>query len=203
MPNELIERYIDDLCAAAAAIDRDRLCAVADTLMDAWRRGGTVYTLGNGGSAALASHLACDLAKNTSPDLGLGCDVRAARRLRVVGLADNAAMLTALGNDLTFADVYVEQLKVLLRPTDIVLAVSGSGASGNVLAALRYARTVGARTIAFTSARDSAAAMLGLADQALLAPVEVMEQIEDLHVIFNHLLTVVLRERIARQDTVR
>lgn len=203
MTIEIIDRYLGEVRAATAAVDREQLSGVADTLMEAWLRCGTVYTLGNGGSAALASHLACDLAKNTSPDLGYGSQVVAARRLRVVGLADNTAMLTALGNDIGFDDVYVEQLKVVLTPADVVLAISGSGASGNVLGALRYARTIGARTIAFTSSRGTAAAMLALADHAVLAPVEVMEQIEDLHVIFNHVLAVVLRDRIARESLTR
>jgi D-sedoheptulose 7-phosphate isomerase len=115
-------------------------------------------------------------------------------------LTDNSALLTALGNDIDFADIYVEQLKIVLTPTDVVLAISGSGASPNVLRALEYARTVGATTIAFTSARSTAATMLALADHSLLAPVEVMEQIEDLHVIYNHVLAIVLRDRIARQS---
>lgn len=203
MPKEIIDRYLDEVRAATAAVDAGELVAVSDALMDVWRRGGTVYALGNGGSASLASHLACDLGKNTSPDLGAGFAVPAARRLRVVGLADNAALLTALGNDIGFEDVYVEQLKLMLTANDLVLAISGSGSSGNVLGALRYARMVGAGTIVFTGARQSAAEMLALADHAVRAPVETMEQIEDLHVIFNHVLAVVLRDRIARQDAAR
>jgi len=199
VPNELIEQYLADIYQATAAIDRAQLSAIADTMMHTWASGATIYTLGNGGSASLASHIACDLGKNTSPDLGRGPDVSGARRLRVVGLADNSALLTALGNDIDFADIYVEQLKAVLRVEDTVLAISGSGVSPNVLRAMRYARTIGATTIAFTSVRSTAHEMLALADHALLAPVTIMEQIEDLHVIYNHVLATVIRDRIARQ----
>lgn len=197
--HDIVEKYLNEIYAATAVVDHGQLLGIADVLMQAWRDGSTVYTVGNGGSASLASHIACDLAKNTSPDLGTGPDVRAARRLRVVGLADNSALLTALGNDIDFVDIFVEQLKSVLNPADIVLAISGSGASPNVLRAMQYARGIGASTIAFTSARTSAQEMLALADHVMLAPVEVMEQIEDLHVIFNHVLALVLRDRIARQ----
>ena len=193
----MIERYLGEVGAATAAVDVGQLVEVTEALMGAWARGGTVYTLGNGGSAALASHLACDLAKNTAPDLGSGADVPGKRRLRVVGLADNGALLTALANDLAFADIFAEQLKTVLTAKDLVLAISGSGTSDNVLRAMRYARTVGATTVAFTGSRLSAAPMLALADHVVRAPAEVMEQIEDLHVIFNHALAVALRERIA------
>ncbi|GAA0990009.1 SIS domain-containing protein [Acrocarpospora macrocephala] len=199
MPKDIVEQYLAELYAATAAVDHAQLNGIADVLMRAWETGATIYTLGNGGSASLASHLACDLAKNTSPDLGTGPSVPGARRLRVVALADNSALLTALGNDIDFADIYMEQLKIVLTARDTVLAISGSGASPNVLRAMRYARLLGATTIAFTSTRATARQMLDLADHALLAPVEVMEQIEDLHVIYNHVLATVLRERIAQR----
>lgn len=196
-----MQRYLGEVAAATAAVDIRQLADVAEFLLEIWHSGATVYTLGNGGSAGLASHMACDLAKNTAPDLGDGPHVPARKRLRVVGLADNVAMLTALGNDIDFADIYLEQLKMNLVEADMVLAISGSGASSNVLRALHYARTVGATTVAFTSARASAAPMIALANHVVLAPVESMEQIEDLHVIFNHVLTVALRERIAQVST--
>lgn len=192
-----IDSYLRDVASAIQALDRAQVRAVADVMLDAWRRGATVYTLGNGGSAALASHMACDLAKNTSPDLGTGPDVLAQQRLRVVSLADSSPLMTALGNDIDYADIFVEQLKSVLDQQDVVLAISGSGTSSNVLGALRYARNVGATTVAFTGSRASSAPMLELADTALLAPVEMMEQIEDLHVVVNHVLAVYLRAVIA------
>lgn len=197
-----VARYLADVAGAVRALDLDQIEAVLDTLLDACRRGATVYTLGNGGSAALASHMACDLGKNTSPDLGTGPDAPAQLRLRIVGLTDNSALLSALGNDIDYADVFVEQLKSLLRPRDVVVAISGSGSSPNVVRALRYARSAGATTVGLTSTRASASAMLDFTDVPVVVQSEVMEQIEDLHTVVNHVLAVHLRERIAAEVSV-
>lgn len=192
-----IDQYLRQVETAVTELDRAQVSRVADVLMAAWRTGATVYTLGNGGSAALASHMACDLAKNTSPDLGTGPATAGGQRLRVVSLADNAALMSALGNDIDYADIFVEQLKPVLEPADVIIAISGSGTSPNVLRALEYGRTVGATTIGFTGSRTTSAPMLELSDVALRVPVEMMEQIEDLHVVVNHVLAVHLRSRIA------
>jgi D-sedoheptulose 7-phosphate isomerase len=194
-----VARYFADVAVAVRALDVDQIEAVLDALLDACRRGATVYTLGNGGSAALASHMACDLGKNTAPDLGTGPDAPAQLRLRIVALTDNSALLTALGNDINYSEVFVEQLKSLLRPGDAVVAISGSGSSPNVVRALRYARSAGATTIGLTSTRTSASAMLDLTDVPVVVHSEVMEQIEDLHTVVNHVLAVHLRERIAAE----
>lgn len=195
-----VDLYLNQVSDAVARIDRRQVATVATTLLDAHRRGATVYTIGNGGSASLASHMACDLGKNTAPDLGRGSAVPSAARLRMVSLADNAALLTALGNDIAYADVFVEQLKGLLTDADVVVAVSGSGTSANVVSALEYARLRGATTIGFTGSRASASAMTELCDQVVTVPTEMMEQIEDLHVIVNHALTVTLRTAIANES---
>lgn len=195
----LVDQYLRQISAALDALDREQIHRVAELLMRVWRTGATVYTLGNGGSAALASHMACDLAKNTSPDLGTGPGQKGGQRLRVMALTDNSALMSALGNDIDYADVFVEQLKSVLGPADVVLGISGSGTSPNVLRALEYARTVGATTVGFTGTRASASSMLELSDVAVRVPVEMMEQIEDLHVVVNHVLAVHLRARIAEE----
>ncbi len=194
--------YLADVSRAVRALDLDQIEAVLDTLLRACRGGATVYVIGNGGSAALASHMACDLGKNTSPDLGTGPDTPARVRLRVVALTDNSALLSALGNDTGYSEVFVEQLKSLLRPQDVVVAISGSGSSPNVVRALRYARSVGATTIGLTSTRPSASAMLAFTDVPVVVQSDVMEQIEDLHTVVNHVLTVQMRERIASEPSV-
>ena len=196
-----VGRYLADVSRAVRALDLDQIEAVLDTLLGACRRGATVYVIGNGGSAALASHMACDLGKNTSPDLGTGPGAPAQVRLRVVALTDNSALLSALGNDIGYSEVFVEQLKSLLRPQDVVVAISGSGSSPNVVRALRYAQSVGATTIGLTSTRTSASAMLACTDVPVVVQSEVMEQIEDLHTVVNHVLTVHMRERIASEPS--
>lgn len=192
-----VERYLVEVADAVRSIDVMALDRFADVLLSAWRTGATVYVLGNGGSGALASHMATDLGKNTSPDLGTGPREPAARRLRMVALTDNCPLITALGNDVSYADVFVEQLKGLLRPGDVVVGISGSGASPNVVRALEYARLLGAATVGLTGSRPSATAMLAWSDCAVVVPSVVMEQIEDLHSVVNHVLAVHLRELIA------
>lgn len=189
--------YLAAIQQALAGLDQTQLADIVETLYSAFLQGRTVFTCGNGASAALAAHMACDLGKGTAPDVGRGVQARAARRLRVISLVDNAALVTAIGNDIEYADVFVEQLKNLLEMGDVVVGISGSGQSPNVVRALDYAHRNGATTIGFTGARAGAQAMARHCNVCLRAPLTMMEQIEDVHVICHHLITVELRRRIA------
>ncbi|PYE51915.1 D-sedoheptulose-7-phosphate isomerase [Deinococcus yavapaiensis] len=197
-----IHAYLETVRQALASTNVDALEAVTSLLHDAYRAGTTVYTCGNGASAALASHMACDLGKGTASDLSRGPQQRAERRLRVVCLNDNTALMTALANDLAYEDVYLEQLKNVLMPGDLVIGISGSGGSPNVLRALEYARLHGARTVGFTGRQAKCELIRPLCDVLAQAPLEMMEQIEDAHVIYFHAVAVALRERLraALQD---
>ncbi len=191
-----ITEYLDTVRAALAVVDVSSIEAVTECLFEAYLQGRTVYTMGNGASAALASHMACDLGKGTARDLALGPGQRSTRRLRIICLNDNIALLTAYSNDIAYEDVFVEQLKNLLRPDDVVIGVSGSGGSPNVLRAMEYARLAGATTVGFTGNQPSAEQMRLRADLMIEAPLDLMEQIEDLHVVFHHIVTIGLRSRI-------
>jgi D-sedoheptulose 7-phosphate isomerase len=162
-----------------AAIDR-----AVGVIKAAFREGRQIFTFGNGASAALASHMATDAGKLLIVDDGAG----ARGRLRILSLNDNSAWLTAIGNDIGYNEVFVEQLANYLRPGDVVIGISGSGGSPNVLRALEFARSNGATIVGFTSARKSAEAMAGMCDVCLRAPLEMMEQIEDLHVVYHHMI---------------
>jgi D-sedoheptulose 7-phosphate isomerase len=140
--------------------------------------------------------MACDLGKGTAHDLGEGPQPGRFRRLRIQSLADNVALLTAYSNDLSYEDVYVEQLKTLLAPGDVAIGISGSGGSPNVLRALAYARSAGAVTIGFTGSQATSVLLCQLCDIAVQAPLMMMEQIEDIHVMLHHAITVCLRQRI-------
>lgn len=133
--------------------------------------------------------MACDLSKGTSIDLAQGVSTAPGPRLRVIALTDGIAVLTALGNDLTYEDVFLEQLKTLLRPGDVVLGISGSRGSANVLRALEYSGKVGARRVAFTGAQQKAELIRKVSDICVVAPAHSIEQIEDLQVVFLHLLS--------------
>src|SRR5438093_1241316 len=120
---EQLDTYLNQVAQALAALPRPALAAVAQALWEAYRRDGTIVTCGNGGSAATASHFACDLAKWTiSPGR---------RRVRALALTDNVPVMTAWSNDRSYEDMFVEQLLSHYRPGDLLFAISGSGNSPN------------------------------------------------------------------------
>lgn len=196
-----IRTYLQTVQQAMSQIDATRIECAVEILFDAFIHGRSVYTMGNGASAALAAHMACDLGKGTATDIGLGPHAPASRRLRITSLVDNIALMTAYGNDVCYEDVFVEQIKGLLVPGDVVIAISGSGSSPNVVRALEFAKRHGAATIGLTGARPSAALFNALCDVSIQAPLIMMEQIEDLHVMFSHAIAVSLREHIASYNS--
>lgn len=193
---DFIREYLSTVEQALTRLDPAEIEAVVTAIHTAYLADRQIFTLGNGASAALASHMACDLGKGTAADLGLGPVAAGARRLRIIGLADNAALLTAYGNDIRYDDIFVEQLKNLLNPGDVVIGISGSGGSPNVLRAMEYARARGAVTIGLTGSQPKAVRLKALCDHTLVAPLDRMEQIEDLHVIFHHVISLALRRLI-------
>lgn len=191
-----IHAYLSQIHHAIECVDISLLEDMTDVLFEAFVTGRSVYTCGNGASAALATHMACDLGKGTAADIGRGFDQTALPRLRIISLADNTALLTAYGNDLDYQDVFLEQLKNVVAPGDVVLGISGSGGSPNVLRALAYARHVGARTLSMTGEQPSAHKIIALSDVCLQVSSTMMEQIEDVHVVFSHIIARALRDRV-------
>lgn len=153
------------------AVDR-----VVEVLMQANHAGQTVFICGNGGSAATASHFGCDLAKRPV--------VPGQPRFRVVALTDNNALMTALGNDIGYEAVFAEQLLPLVRPGDVVIGISGSGNSPNVLNAVQVAREAGAVTIGFCG--YDGGRLLGMVDIPVHVPSNVMAMVEDVHLMLEH-----------------
>jgi len=166
----------------------ERIRDVIDVLLSANYVGSTVFTLGNGGSAATASHFACDLAKGT---------ITPGRpRFRVVALTDNVPLMTAWSNDVAYEDIFAEQLSGLMGRKDVVVAFSGSGNSPNVLRAVELARRMGGITIGFSG--FAGGRLSTLVDVPVVVPCDCMEQIEDVHLVLCHLTCTVLRERLRR-----
>jgi D-sedoheptulose 7-phosphate isomerase len=151
-------------------------------LFEAWQRKAQIFILGNGGSAATASHMANDLNKLVVPGQA---------RWRALSLTDNVPLLTAWANDVAYDQVFAEQLRNLCRPGDLVIAVSCSGNSANVLEGLRAAREMGATTAGLTG--DEGGCLAGMVDLCVRAPARRIGQQEDLHMVLDHLLAVVLR----------
>lgn len=193
---DYIRTYLTTVQEAITKLDPAQIEGVVTALHAAYLNGKQVFTMGNGASAALASHMACDLGKGTSADLGRGPALSGARRLRIISLADNVPLMTAYGNDIRYEDIFVEQLKNLLNEGDVVIGISGSGGSPNVLRAMEYARARGAVTIGLTGAQAKAHMLSALCDHTLAAPLDLMEQIEDIHVIFHHVISMALRRLI-------
>jgi D-sedoheptulose 7-phosphate isomerase len=173
-----IEDYFARLHTAIDGLPRDRLVALAETLLGAYRNEKQVFTIGNGGSSSTASHLAADLAKNTTgPNM---------RRFRITSLNDNAAIVTALANDLGYEHVFSEQLVNLIRAGDVLIAVSASGNSPNIVNAIRYAQQQSAHVAALLGFDGGVAATL--ADNAIIVPSNDFGIVEDLHLAINHIL---------------
>lgn len=194
--NNLVEDYFDHYAKQASAVPKPELEHMANIIWEACWSGGTVYVFGNGACAALAAHMATDLSKGTAVELGAASEAFRQPRIRIVSLSDNTALLTAYGNDIGYEYVYVEQLRCLLRAGDVLMALSGSGGSPNVLRALDYAKTMGVRRLGLTGRQNSAAELVSRCEVVVQAPSSMMEHIEDWHVIYNHVLTLLLRQRL-------
>ena len=175
---------LQPVLADLAAVDFRQVEAI---LLRAREEGRTVFIIGNGGSAATASHMANDLNK--------GAAVAGQRRFRALALTDNVPLITAWANDTQYEQIFVEQMANFFHPGDVLIAISGSGNSPNIIAALEWARNEGAVTIGLTG--GSGGRLLGLVDCCLLVPSNRMEQIEDMHLVLAHAICVSLRNRIA------
>jgi D-sedoheptulose 7-phosphate isomerase len=190
-------RYYQDLMAGLAAGPPAELAMVAQRLVAATRSGQRVFAFGNGASAALAAHMACDLGKGSASDLGADPSAApATARLRIVSLPDNVALTTAYGNDVDFSSIFVEPLKNLLEPGDVLIGISASGRSPNVVKALQYGRSRQATTIALTGLMHPEPEVVSHADIVVRAPSAVIEQIEDFHVAFHHIIGLMLRREL-------
>ena len=181
--------YLRGFGETLAGVQPEELAAAAGLLMAAWRRRARVYVCGNGGSAAIASHFAGDLNKGTN--------IAGRHRFRAISLVDNTPALMAWSNDDGYESGMVEQLRNFVEPNDLVVGISGSGNSANVLRALELARLAGAHTLGFCG--FSGGELLALSDAAIHVLSESMEQVEDAFSVICHCLLYTLR-RCIRQE---
>lgn len=170
--------YRARLLDAIQSVDLNGVRTAVDWLREARDRDAQIFVCGNGGSASTASHFACDIVK--------GASFERDRRFRIMSLTDSLPTLTAYSNDVGYADVFAEPLKNFARHSDIVIAISGSGNSPNVVRAVEYGNTIGCRTIAMTG-RDGG--LLGRAAQLNIhVQAPHMGRIEDVHMILCHMI---------------
>lgn len=179
--------YFELLSNTIRSLPFEHIEQVAEMLLGAYERQRTIFVFGNGGSAALASHFACDLGKGVVNGSG--------RRFRVMALTDNVPLMTAWANDAHYEDIFSEQLANFAGPGDVAFAISASGNSPNVLKALRAARQAGSITAGV--AGFSGGKMLALCDACVVVPCDNMQIIEDLHLCVAHALFTCIRAKLS------
>jgi len=180
-----VNTYIDELKMTLDQLSEEVIEQVLDILHEARLDNRQVFILGNGGSASTASHFVCDLGKNTR--------VQGTPNFRVMGLTDNMALFSALANDEGYENVFSQQLGNHLQPGDVVIGISTSGNSPNVVNAIHFANTIGAQTIGFTG--FTSGELGSMVDIDLHVPSHSIEQVEDIHLVLEHLITKALRDK--------
>jgi len=157
------------------------IVSVLTTARDSGKR---VYTCGNGGSASTASHMASDLNK--------GASRQDSPRFKAIALTDSIPAMSAWANDSSYENIFVEQLKNHLEKGDVVIAISGSGNSSNILKAVHYANDIGATTIGLSG--FDGGKLSKIANISYVVPNNCMQQVEDIHLLIEHMLSLILRD---------
>jgi D-sedoheptulose 7-phosphate isomerase len=173
-----------------ARVDHAIVDRMVDVIWRGYEQGQTLFVFGNGGSAALASHFACDIGKGTITG--------SRKRLKTVALTDNVTLITAWANDKAYDAIFAEQLESLAEKGDIALAISGSGNSPNVIRGLEAARHLGAETLVLTGFEGGRAK--ALADLCLVVPSDSMQLIEDAHLCATHAIFLAIRQRMMQTN---
>ncbi len=184
---KFINEYLNDIIRILEEIkanDADFFDKLATIFVEARQDNRKIFFCGNGGSASTASHFTSDLAKGTI--------VEGVPRFKVLSLADNIPQMLAWGNDSCYEDIFVEQLKNLMEPGDVVVGISGSGNSENVLRAISYAGENDGTTVGITG--FDGGKIKDMVDLCLIVPVHNMQKTEDIHMLVDHLTTLMLKE---------
>ena len=193
-----LTEYFDGLCATFQQLDKRQLAEMAKLILTAQQEGKTVFTMGNGGHGNTAAHMINDFAKHT-----ISSDAKdkvvAEKRFKTMCLNDSVSFVTGLGNDMGFDHIFSEQLKNWCTAGDVVIGISGSGNSPNVLQAFAVAKQRGAKTICLSGrgggqARD-------IADLCIVVPSDKMVQIEDVHMAISHAVADELKKAVQNRTT--
>ena len=178
-PNKFADSYLNYLQSILNKIDTKEIARFIETLLNARKRKATVFFIGNGGSAATASHFANDISIGTN-------DYE--EPFKAISLTDNVSILTAIGNDFGYEEIFVRQLRVLGQPGDVVVGISASGNSANLLKAFEYAKKTEIKTVAITA--FDGGKLKNMADESIHVPTGLKEYgpAEDAHMILDHLV---------------
>lgn len=175
--NIFSKTYIQELITVLDLFPHDQFEQMIDTMIEAYHEERTIFVMGNGGSASTASHWACDINK--------GCSFGRFKKFKMVCLNDNISTILAYANDLSYDHIFVEQLKNFFRSKDVVIGISGSGNSVNVLNAIKYAKNNDGVTIGLSG--FDGGKLYDLVDIAIVAKINDMQKIEDTHIIIAHM----------------
>lgn len=181
---EQVDGYFEKLINTLQKIDKLTIIEVIKLIESTVKNNHTIYVMGNGGSASTASHMTNDLGNIVTQICG--------ERIKIYCLSDNIPTITAIANDYSYDLIYLRQLQGALEKEDLVIIISGSGNSQNILNVAEYARLIGAKIVALTGFNGGK--LGGIADFNLNAPINNMQISEDIHLIFNHLITYILSE---------
>lgn len=182
--NASINSYLTELEQMLRDVSQAHLQDILSLLEETYRNGHRIFIMGNGGSAATASHFALDLAKNTI--------MQGAPRLKAISLTDHVPLITAWSNDTAYEHIFEEQLANMIEPGDLVIGISTSGNSPNVINALILAKKSRAATVGLLGAEGGR--IKNIVDSYVLAPGQNIEQEEDAHMILTHIITRHMRE---------
>lgn len=182
-PTKTINQYLTAMIAVISDFPMDSLLKFLTVLETAREEEKSIFICGNGGSWATAAHMVCDFGKNTR--------MPGEKRMKVIGLGDNIPSLTAYANDEGYDRIFAEPLVSLMSSGDVLIAISGSGNSPNVLRAVETAKRLGGITLGLTGFKGGE--LQGKVDHCLVIPSDSMEMIEDFHMIVDHILTICLR----------
>jgi len=181
---EFSKNYFGQIKELINQLNLEKIQKITEVIYNTFKNDKQIFIIGNGGSASTASHFACDLGKGTLKNF----DDDQEKRFKVISLTDNVATMMAFGNDLCFEDIFVQQLKNLVNSGDVVIGISASGNSANVVKGIEYAKRRGAKTIGFLGFKTGGK-LHDLVDYEITVQDEHYGRSEDIHMIIVHLIT--------------
>ena len=177
-----VTEYFEKLKDTMDLIDKNSISETIDILRECYEKGSDIFICGNGGSGSTASHIVCDFNK--------GISMYHEKKFRMISLNDNMATITAIANDCSYDDIFLMQVEGKLRPGDVLMAISGSGNSKNVIRIAEYFRKEGNRVISLTG--YDGGKLKGLADIKIHVPINDMQKAEDAHMIILHMIAQII-----------
>ncbi len=185
-----VVNYLSSLQQTMNELPKENIVAVIELLQAARLDGRQIFIMGNGGSASTATHFVCDLAKNTRKT-GLP-------HFKVIGLTDNMALFSAYANDEGYESVFSQQLANLVKPGDIVIGISASGNSKNVLNAIELAKSLNATAVGFTG--FDGGQLCSMVDLSIHVNSNIIEHVEDIHLMLEHMIVKAIKDDVYEQS---